>query len=269
MKSIFLFGPFIGSFSWEFYRFAPYAIFMKKIYPKIQTAIFTRQERFDLYGQYADFLIPLKIQNDNIKDQMCFKLRNFNISHYNKLAFQFKSMYKERFNIEEHYYPDIIDYQFKVRWQFPRFQMNYDFRPRKKNSTVIESKFVKKPFILITPPYDTNLMKILSSCIIKNKLNKKYTFLSCDEFDGFQNINNISIDEDTSKIGYMIEIMKRSRLVIGPKSDLTHLALLLKCSVISWGNLINFNLINPFKTGIIMYKTIPYEFIENQLIKEL
>ena len=59
-KSIALFGPFIGSLSWEFYRFAPLMIFLKRLYPDKKIAVLTRPERFDLYGQYADYLIPLK-----------------------------------------------------------------------------------------------------------------------------------------------------------------------------------------------------------------
>lgn len=270
MKSIFLFGPFIGSLSWEFYRFASHAIFMKKIYPNIKIAVLTRPERFDLYGKYADFLVPLKIENDDVQNQIFFKLKNFEISEYNKLAKQFRTMYKKRFKIEEHFYPDIIDYRFKVRWQFPRFKMDYGFMPRNKNVEIIKDTLPKKSLILITPPYDINLMQILSSCIIKNKLHRKYLFITCGEYgDVFYNVDNIPLNNETSKIGYLIEIIKKSRLVIGPKSDFTHLSLLLKKPVISWGNTSNLDLINPFKTRIIMYNQIPYESIKPQLIQEL
>jgi len=269
MKSIFLFGPFTGSLSWEFYRFAPHAIFMKKIYPKIKIAVLTRSERFDLYGQYADFLLPLKIKEDNVQNQVCFKLRDFKTSEYDKLVRQFKSMYGKRFDVEKHYYPDIIDYRYKLRWQFSKSRMNYDFRPRNKNIETIRTILPKKPFILVTPPYNTNFMQILSSCIIKNKLHKKYLFLTYDEYGGtFKNINNIPINKNASKIGYLIEIIKRSRLVIGPKSDLTHLSLLLKCPVISWGDKTNLNLINPFDTRIVLYNNIP-DSIEKDILEEL
>lgn len=270
MKSIFLFGPFIGSLSWEFYRFSPYAIFMKRKNPTIEIAVLTRPERFDLYGKYVNFLLPLKIKKDNIKNQICFKLKNFDMLEYNKLINQFRSMYEKRFNIINHFYPDIIDYRYKLRWQFPRFQMNYDFKPRINNYENIKPLILGKKIILITPPYDTNFMKILISYIKKNKLNKKYQFLTCDDYNNiFKNINNIPININTSRIGYLIEIIKKSRLVIGPKSDLTHLALLLKCTVVSWGNWDNLNLINPLGTNALIYNEISYKSIENILNQEL
>lgn len=268
MKSILLFGPFIGSLSFEFYRFAPYSIYMKKTNPNIKIAVLTRQERFDLYGQYADFLVPLKIKGDNVKNQIGFKLKGF--SEYNKLARQFKNMYSKRFNIKEHYYPDIIDYRFKIHWQYPRFKMDYDFKPRNKNMEIIKNAYPNKKFILLTPPYDTEFIDKFSSCIIKNKLHKKYIFLTCGEFGKFfLNINDLNILNETSKLGYIISIMKKSKIVIGPKSDLTHLSLLLKCPVISWGNNTNINLINPLKTKIMMYDKIPKELIKNYLVNEL
>ena len=61
-----LFGPFLGELSWEFYRFAPYAIYLKKRNPDIKLIVLTRKERFDLYGKHADILIPLRIKNGNI-----------------------------------------------------------------------------------------------------------------------------------------------------------------------------------------------------------
>jgi len=53
----FLFGPFLGELSWEFYRFAPYAIYLKKHNPDVNIIVLTRKERFDLYGIYADIII--------------------------------------------------------------------------------------------------------------------------------------------------------------------------------------------------------------------
>ena len=64
MKSAMLFGPFIGSLSWELYYFVPYMIYMKKHNPAYETIVYTRSERFDLYGTYGDILVPLRIKND-------------------------------------------------------------------------------------------------------------------------------------------------------------------------------------------------------------
>jgi len=57
LDKAYLFGPFFGELSWEYFRFAPYAIYLKKISPDIKMIVFTRPSRFDLYGQYADILV--------------------------------------------------------------------------------------------------------------------------------------------------------------------------------------------------------------------
>jgi len=271
MKPIFLFGPFVGSLQFEFYRFAPFMIFTKKNYPECKIAVLTREERFDLYGQYSDYLIPLKIKNTNVKNQIFFKLKDLKTSEYNKLVARFNKMYSSRYEVINHYYPDIIDYRYKVRWQFGRSKMNYNFNPRFLNRSTIEKIFPKKLFIFISPPYDSNFISKLTHLILKNKLNKKFTFVTytdCNQSSIYKNIEDIKINSRTSHIGYLIEILKRSRLVIGPKSDFTHLALLLKVPIIIWGNDTNINLINPLNTRIVLHNDIP-DNIEDEILKEL
>ena len=46
--SAILFGPFSGELSWEFYRFAPYLIYLKRINPDIKTIVYSRAQRIDL-----------------------------------------------------------------------------------------------------------------------------------------------------------------------------------------------------------------------------
>lgn len=270
MKGIILFGPFIGTLSWEFYRFAPFSTYIKKNYPECKIAVLTRPERFDLYG-HADYLIPLRIKDDDVKNQIFFKLKDFEISKYNKLITQFNKMYSRRYNIVDHYYPDIIDYRYKVRWQFGRNKMNYNFNPRLLNKSTIKKIFPKKIFIFVSPPYDSDFISKLTNFVLKNKLNKKFVFVTygdCGQTAIYKNIKDIEINSGTSHLGYLIEILKRSRLVIGPKSDFTHLSLLLKVPVIMWGNDTNIDLINPLDTRIVLYSDIP-DNIEDKILKEL
>jgi hypothetical protein len=94
-KKAYLFGPFFGEASWEYFRFAPYAIHLKKRNPKISFIVFTRPSRFDFYGQYADILIPLKIEKDNLYTQAAFKLVGFDIALADKIRDAFKIQYKK------------------------------------------------------------------------------------------------------------------------------------------------------------------------------
>ena len=80
-EKAYLFGPFVGSIDWEFYRFAPLAIYLKTIDPDTKIIVLTRSSRFDLYGLHANFLVNLKIPNDIIIDQNCFKSESIGISN--------------------------------------------------------------------------------------------------------------------------------------------------------------------------------------------
>jgi len=271
MKSIFLFGPFIGSLLWEFFRFAPYMIYIKKKNPKCQIAVLTRQERFDLYGKYVNYLVPLKLKGDDVKKQRRFKLDGYDLKLYRKLTFQFHKMYSKRFDIKKHFFPDIIDYRYKIRWQFPRKEMDYNFLPRSENDLLIKKIFSKKPFILIIQQNDKFISEI-SRHMIKNKLTKKYNIIVYGNYksNNTYNINDIDIGKESSQLGILIEIIRKSKLVIGPKCDLTHLSILLKTPIVTWGNKSGIDLLNPLKTKISIYNRIPSaDQLSNQIIKEL
>lgn len=269
MKSAFLFGPFIGSLSWELYRFSPYAIFIKKKYPDYKLIVLTREDRFDLYGQYADILIPLRLNHDSLEKQLFFKLKNFSIHEYHKISKQFRHSYSKRFNLKGHFFPDISDYRYKLHWQFPRMNMLYNFCPRRKNREIIKNTFRKTPLIIF-PPYNTDLMHKISTCAKKNKIEKKYIFITYDDFgNDFYNINRLQIHKGTSILGYTIELIKKSRLVIGPKSYLTHLSVLMNKPLVTWGDFPNLDIDNPKNSKIILYNKPPLDDIEKQLTREL
>lgn len=271
MKNIILFGPFVGSLMWEFFRFAPYMVHIRNKNPQCQIAVLTRQERFDLYGRYVNYLVPLKLKEDNIKKQRRFKLDGYDLKSYKKLTFQFHEMYLKRFNIQKHFFPDISDYRYKIRWQFPRKEMDYNFCPRSENDLLIKKIFPKKPFILIIQPNNKFISEI-SRHMIKNKLTKKYNIIVYGDYKSknIYNINDIDIVKGSSQLGVLIEIIRKSKLVIGPKCDLTHLSILLKTPIITWGNKSDIGLLNPLKTKISIYNKMPStDQLSNQIIKEL
>ena len=71
-----LMGPFVGELYWEGGRFAPMLPHMiqseYKFKKDITYIILTRKERFDLYGKFADILVPLKIPLSAIAKSLPF-----------------------------------------------------------------------------------------------------------------------------------------------------------------------------------------------------
>lgn len=256
-KSISLFGPFIGSLSWEFYRFAPLLIYLKRLYPERLMAVLTRPDRFDLYGQYADYLVPMKLKNDDEKKQIFFTMKDFKLSKYGELIRRFNIMYSKRFFVENHFYPDISDFRYKVRWQFSKSHMYYDFRPRLQNNVIIKKLIKTKKTMLIIPENEGHFQEI-NKYIKNSDLQNKIVFFSCGHSSKIcQDINSIEIDNGASKLGILIEVLRNSILTIAPKSDITHLSLLLQVPVLSWGKSLNLDMLNPLKTEITMLNEFP------------
>lgn len=235
MIGAYLFGPFVGELSWELYRFAPYAIHLKKTKPKKKLVVFTRPERFDLYGRYADIFVPLNLKNNEGQD--CFGVRSVSLESYETLARVLYEKYKDKFSITSQIYPNIDGVFRKIKWQFPRSRMDYDFKPREKNVEIINELVGER---------------------------KDYLFVdSCCEYGGdslnFSEIRdeiNSRVDNIYStEIGCVIELISRASAVIGNlQSPYSHLTLLLKKPLITVNeelSLDSISLLNPFNTLVI------------------
>jgi len=242
-KPAYLFGPFVGELTWEFFRFAPYAIHIKKEHPNIPLIVLTRQSRFDIYGRYADILIPLRIPNDVNLTRECFRLESLLTKDYNRIANRFRSQYKKRFDIIEHYYPDLRGLRYKLNWQFPREKMSYDFKPRYKNK-IIAKKFIKKYNIFI----DNNAVDYYEKDDAVNSM------------DFFARVTNQINDYDNTSLGCIIEGLRICKAVVGNlDSPTSHLAVLLGKPLICVNNSMSYdsiNLLNPLKTPIIFSDSI-------------
>ena len=74
-----LFGPFVGELYWEAGRFAPMLPYYREQYKNkknVKFIVLTREDRFDLYGKYADILVPLRVPGDEEKKTPeCFRLK--------------------------------------------------------------------------------------------------------------------------------------------------------------------------------------------------
>ncbi len=268
MEAAYLFGPFIGSLFWEVHKFCGYALYMKKEHPKHRLLLMTRPERFDFYGEYGDIFVPLKWFNNNIdkeKNQNCFKLNGLHESIYYDMVSFFYNKYKDKYNIVDHFYPDIRGFRYKLKWQFPRYKMIYDFMPRNENNIFVDKLLNNsKPCILFDFSWtsDNNLKHLILS---KFKKFTNYNFVVYDDSNFYEEgiifVNkSLNFIENTSLYGVILSILKRSFILVGNlKSDISKISLLsgLK-SVLIMENLSNdeISLINPKKTKVFLAKNI-------------
>ena len=236
----YLFGPFFGELSWEYYRFAPYAIHLKKENPDIKLIVMTRPQRFDLYGQYADVLVPLKIENEHVYQQQAFKLLGFDLAVHKQICDMFRITYKKKYILEDVFVPDVSSLRYNLKWQFPRGKMDYDFSPRKSCLNIIKKFYRKKENVLVDFDYEFK--------------NQKYNIIQTRHFQRMTSMLTSS-DTSTSYIGCLIEMIKHSKFVISHlTSDVAKLALLLKVPLIYPNRemtIDNVNLLNPLNTPII------------------
>ena len=245
----FLVGPFVGELSWEFYRFAPYIIKLKKENPISLFIIFTRFSRFDLYGKYANVFVPLRVPGENFVEDG-FGLNGLTERGYEKLVAKFYFRYAKRFNITSHIHPRVASWRRRIKWQFPRDQMNFDFRPRDLNEKVVLS-FIREfkcgeKIVLINSEYDyqdIESIKDMGFIPIFEGLFHDYIFKRLPEETGF------------TFVGCLIELIKKCEFMVG-NIDLpsTRLSLLLKTPVISVKEKASedeINLLNPLDTPLI------------------
>ena len=165
------------------------------------------------------------------------------MAYYGALIRFFRKKYRNRFEIKKHFFPDIDEWRYKVKWQFPRSLMDYNFQPR------IENKKIISEFILDSPKY---IISEFSDSI------EGYNTIFINDFKDFCNKR---ITNRSSLIGCLILLIRNSSFVIGGSlnSFMTKLSLLLKTPVISIGNKISvdsINLINPFDTPVISCRFI-------------
>jgi len=246
-------GPIISELGWEILRFAPYIIYKYlNQYKNCKLIILTRPERFDLYGEYADILVPLKIEGDYIKYKPnCFRLDNFPINKYKEIANRFFNKYKDRYKIIDHVYPDISGKKFLHKDYYPKNQLLSNFRPRTENKKLVLN-YIKqdKPWVVLSPRYRKGFKRNwpywnkLYDIIWKSNLKSKFYFIIAgkkneyvpDKKGRFFDLNDISLNNNSSLIGITIFTVRNSILTIGSQSAIPNLSLLLKTKVLEWGD---------------------------------
>lgn len=239
----YLVGPFIGELYWEMYRFAPYIIHLKKENPKCKFIVFTRPSRFDLYGNYADILVPLILKYEKEENQNAFGIEKFEEYKFNALKDFYYKKYRKRYNIIEHIFPYVVTWRKKIKWQFPRDKMDYDFRPRKKNYSTMEKLFDSTATVFVDSK-DSDMRHRL--------LQRKYNPVMKHW------MKDVVRDKNGNKISYigcLIILLRDCKFVVANmKSTIAKLALLLKIPVISINEKMSYDsiqLLNPFNIPVI------------------
>lgn len=247
---IILAGPFCGEFGWEVLRFAPHVLWLKykKHNNKVGLIVYTRPDRFDLYGEYADELVPLNVNN---RSTDCFKSLDVSNKEYEKLTLDIYKKYKSRHKIVNHIYPIIIKKKYANKNQFPNKQTYYEFNPRKSNKQLVESIIPDdKPLVAIGPRF----RKIArqrnwphwEKFYDQIEHMKDFNFVLCgrdpeyvpDPKDRFFDVNKFPIDhkKNTSMVGVIIEVLKKSVLCVGSQSSVPNLSNLVGTPTLQWGN---------------------------------
>lgn len=274
-----LMGPVIGELFWEFARFSPMLPYYHGKYSNqnIKFIIMTRPDRFDLYGQYSDILVPLRIDGDGEKYKSdCFRIMGYSNDEYMKLVKRFNHQYKKRFDIIDHIYPKLENKQFAQRNQFSKNKMKFKWKPRIENKQIIDSYIPNdKPLVVLAPRYRKGLRRNwpywnkLYDLINNSDLMNKFNFVLCgkspdyipDDKNRFYDINTISITNDISTIGLTIESIKRSILTVGSQSGIPNISMLMEKEVLSWGHQRNLH------TKVYNVKKTPVHFIDDMHYK--
>lgn len=247
-KGVYLFGPFIGSLEWELYRFAPYAIYLKKHNPKSKLIVMTRPDRFDLYGQYADILVSLKVVGDMESEQNCFKINSFSSGEYYRVtASTFEKDFSGEYETIEHFYPNIDEFRYKIKWQFPRNSMDYEFNPRLANRVLV-NKSKLKASIFVDSSWIEDINK--RDLILSDLTRFGYNFVDYGEV-----VKKLTLDSKVSLLGCIMIILKRSKLTVGNlNSPISHLSILLGTPLVSISDNLSkdaVGLLNPLNTNVV------------------
>lgn len=251
MEKAVLVGPCVGEMYWELARFASHVIWKKKNkYKDKKLIVFTRPDRFDMYGKYADILVPMRIKGDGIRYVAdCFRLKGF--KEKNELIKQFRDKYEKRFKIIEHIYPNCSGKNWSSKNQYPPNQMLFnEFKPREDNVKIIDRIPDDKPWVVLAPRFRKGLRRNwphwekFYDLLSNSELNEKYYFVLCgklpdhvpDPKSRFFDINDFDMTENTSLIGLTLEVLRRAHFTIGSQSGIPNISLLYGVEVLEWGH---------------------------------
>jgi len=274
-----LFGPFVGELYWEAGRFATMLPFWKNYYKNkknVKFIVLTREDRFDLYGKYADVLVPLRIPGDyEGKMPECFRLQGLKLGPYEKIAADFKNKYQKKYTILKHIYPNIKKPHFQEKNQFSRKQMIFNFAPRKKNYELVDKYLPNggKPIVVLGSRYRNGFKrnwkhwkKFYDLLSKRTNLLNDFNFVICgkegeyvpDEKNRFFDMNTIPLEKGASLVGILMVILERAFFTFGSQSAIPNMSLLYKVDVLEFGCQ------RSLHTKTYNVKNTPIKFIDNR-----
>ena len=281
----------IGEFYWEFARFAPYFIWKRKAQYRdrkdIKFIVMTRLDRFDLYGMYADILVPMKIENDIHYNQNSYRMDGYSLDEYQRLLNLFRSNFEDDFDIIELIYPDISKAMFAKKDQYKMREMLFDYRPRADNSLLVEKILNgNKKNIIISPRYRSTINKRnwpywqeFYDMIWNSSLKDRFNFIICgkspdyipDKDNRFVDINKIEQNKNTSLAGILMEVVKRSCFTVGSQSAIPNISLLFGVEVLEWGHQKQFHTIdyNIKNTKVTFLEDFDYKISPEIVFKKM
>jgi len=286
-----LMGPFVGELYWEAGRFAPMLPHMITNQYKgqnIKYIILTREDRFDLYGKYADILVPLRVEGDyTSKKPECFRLIGLKPDGYEKIARKFKKKYSERYKIIKHVYPNIRKPAFTNKNQFHKNQMLFSFKPRQENYDLVKQYLPDdKPVVILAPRYREGFKRnwnkwdqFYDLLVKQNDLLKQFNFIVCgkkgdytpDKKSRFLDMNEIKLGDKSSLAGLLLVILEKAFFTFGSQSAIPNLSLLHKVDVLEFGcqKMLHTRTYNITKTPITFFENKAYDIDPHFILKNL
>jgi len=291
-KLAILMGPFVGELYWECARFAPMLPYMRrKTYSNkdIVYIILTREERFDLYGRYANIFLPLRIPGDyDTRMPNCFGMTNYSIDEYTQLVKDFYNRYKDEYTILDHIYPNIKKGAYDNKFQYHVSKLMYSYKPRTKNSELVENYLPKnnKKLIVLAPRFRKGFKrnwpywdKFYDLIFADKQLYEKYNFIICgkpgeyipDEKDRFLNMNKIQLEPNTSLVGLLLIILSKTFLTVGSQSSIPNMSLLYKIPVLEFGcqKALHTRMYNVYNTYVDFIENPRYDLLPRTLFDKM
>ena len=241
----------------------------------VKYVIFTREERFDLYGKYADVLVPLRIEGDyNPKMPECFRLIGFAKEKVEKLAKKFRAKY-QHCNVLQHIYPDVGKGRYVNKNQFSRGRMLFSFSPRDENYKIVEDFLPKngKPNIVLASRFRNGFKRNwrkwpeFYNLVSDDKwLQDNFNFVICgkkgeyvpDDKNRFLDMNQMILTRNSSLVGLLLVILENSFFTFGSQSAIPNISLLYGVEVLEFGCQ------KRYHTVTYNVKNTPITFIENK-----
>jgi len=278
MEKAILMGPFVGEFFWEFFRFAPMLPFLQKkkyLNKDMKYIIFTREERFDIYGRKADIIVPLKLKGDyDVMHPECFRLTNYPLDEYYKLVSDFRKKYEQRFQIVDHIVTDVTKGQFINKNQFSKQNMIFEYEPREENYRSVKAYLSSdnKPLVVISSRFRSGFKRnwpywqIFFDKLWENEgLRRDFNFIICgkpgeyipDKYNRYYDMNKIPLGPASSLVGLLMCIMENAFFTFGSQSAIPNISLLYGVEALEFGNE------KAYHTKTYNIKNTPVTFLES------